>query len=270
MLNPASWERHAADLEPGRSKRANHDCGDGRTLIVTRKGNDYAAHCFRCNDHGFIKGPEETMAEKLARLSAVREAEAVLGSAELPLPVVSNVSDWPDKAALWFYKAGLSRHDIGRLGAYYHEPTRRVVLPVRDEERVVFWQARALDPSQLPKYMAPNVDKTKVLPKYGRAGRVTLTEDILSAYKVGLIGEGWCLMGTSLSPFVLAQLMKRGAPVNVWLDNDLPPKHQINRGQIAAAKVVKQLRAMGLETRNIVAPRDPKLMTRAEIEELIA
>lgn len=209
------------------------------------------------------------MAEKLARLSEVRAAEAQMGRAELPSPAVREVSDWPDKAALWFYKAGLSRHDIGKLGAYWHPQSKRVVLPVRQGEEVVFWQARALDAAQLPKYMAPDVDKTRVLPKYGSASRITLVEDILSAYKVGLVGEGWCLMGTSLSAFALAELMKRRAPVNVWLDNDLPPVHRVNRGQMAAAKVVKQLRAMGVETRNIVAPKDPKLMTRAEIEELI-
>lgn len=269
MLSPASWSAHAAGLEPGRSKRVNHDCGDGRTLLVTRQGNDYKAYCFRCNEPGFIRGPEETMAEKLARLSEVRAAEAHMGRAELPTPMVREVADWPNDAALWFYRAGLSKHDIGRLGAYYHAPSGRVVLPLLKDGDVVFWQARSLKADQLPKYMAPDVDKTRVLPKYGSAGRITLTEDILSAYKVGSVGEGWCLMGTSLSPFVLAQLMHRRCPVNVWLDNDLPPKHRVNRGQIAALKVVKQLRAMGLEVRNIVAPRDPKLMSRAEIEELI-
>jgi DNA primase len=209
------------------------------------------------------------MAEKLARMERVREAEVKMAGADLPLPMTSNVADWPNEAALWFYRAGLSKHDIGKLGAYYHGPSRRVVLPVLQGGSVVFWQARALRADHLPKYMAPDVDKAGVLPRWGYASRVTLTEDLLSAYKVGSVGEGWCLMGTSLSPFALAQLMKRRAPVNVWLDNDLPPKHRVNRGQIAAAKVVKQLRAMGLEVRNIVAPRDPKLMNRADIEELI-
>lgn len=269
MLSPASW-RHHADLEPGRSKRVNHDCGGGRTLMVTREGPKYSAWCFRCNEgDGFQV--QESMAEKLARLSEVRAAEASMGRADPPEPATREVSEWPAKAALWFYRAGLSRHDIGKLGAYYHAPSRRVVLPLRERGEVVFWQARALDPDHLPKYMAPDVDKARVLPKYGSADRITLTEDILSAYKVGTVGEGWCLMGTSLSPFVLAELMKRKAPVNVWLDNDLPPKFPVNRGQIAARKVCNQLRAMGLEVRNIAEPRglDPKLVGRAEIEELV-
>lgn len=132
----------------------------------------------------------------------------------------------------------------------------------------MFWQARAIEPGQTPKYLAPDVNKSRVIPKWGKAGDVTLTEDILSAYKVGLVGEGWCMMGTSLSPHLLSELMRRRCRVNVWLDNDLPPVFPVNRGQIAAAKVGKTLRAMGLTVRNIVAPRDPKLMTRAEIEEL--
>jgi hypothetical protein len=269
MLNPSSWSAHAAGLEPGRSKRVDHECGGGRTLLVSREGNDYKAWCFRCNEGGTVNGPEETMAEKLARLTAVQAVERSMGSAELPSPMNKNVADWPSKAALWFYQAGLSKHDIGRLGAYYHEPSGRVVLPVVENGQAIFWQARALDTGQLPKYLAPDVLKDRVLPKYGSAAEVTLVEDILSAYKVGSVGEGWCLMGTSLNAFTLAQLMQRRAPVNVWLDNDLPPLHRVNRGQIAAAKVIKQLRAMGLTVRNIVASRDPKLTSRADIKDYI-
>lgn len=234
------------------------------------EGNTYRAFCFRCNEPGTIKGPEESLAQKLARIEALRSADQQYqAGADLPLPRLSAVAEWPDLARLWFYKAGLSAEDIGKLGAYYHAPTRRVVLPVMQGGRCVFWQARALDKGHSPKYMAPDVDKARVLPRWGTAASVTLTEDILSAYKVGLVGEGWCLMGTSLSAHTLSELMRRRCRVNVWLDNDLPPVHPVNRGQIAAARVGKQLRAMGLTVRNIVAPRDPKLMSRADIKELI-
>lgn len=97
---------------------------------------------------------------------------------------------------------------------------------------------------------------------------MTLTEDILSAYKVGKVGEGWCMLGTSLPSEFLAAILKRGCPVNVWLDNDLPPKWTINRGQVAASKVVKQLRASGVSVRNIVTLQDPKLIHLNEIKEL--
>lgn len=268
MLNPDSWRAQTANLEPGRSRRVNHDCGEGRTLTITREGNDYRAYCFRCGEPGFIDGPEETMSQKLARLVDQRAAEARIEGAELPAPMVRSVADWPDEAKLWFFKAGLSTHDIGKLGAYYHPPTRRVVLPLYQGEHAVFWQARALH-GQQPKYMAANVDKSRVLPRYGSASSITLTEDILSAYKVGSVGEGWCLMGTSLNAHTLSELMRRRCPVNVWLDNDIGPAHTYNKGQIAAAKAGQQLRAMGCKVRNIVSPLDPKLMSRDSIRGLI-
>lgn len=185
------------------------------------------------------------------------------------MPRVSAVSEWPDRAALWLYKAGLGAYEIAQLGAYYHPPSDRVVLPVLDGSGTpVFWQARAVDNRQ-PKYMAPSVDRSRVLPRWGQAPSPTLTEDILSAFKVGLVGEGWALMGTRVSAHVLALLLARGCSVNVWFDNDLPPKFPVNRGQIMASRVMKQLRAYGIPCRNIVSEKDPKLHTRAEIKEYL-
>lgn len=192
----------------------------------------------------------------------------------LPAPVQADPTEWPREAYLWFLKAGLGRHDIGRLGAYYHPPSDRVVLPVLDGSgRPVFWQARAFDGRQ-PKYLAPDIDRALVVPEFGTATSVTLTEDILSAYKVGQVGEGWSMLGTKLSDHVLTRLMQRhtqqpGFTVNVWLDNDLPPLHQINRGQVAARKVLARLRAMGIPARNIVSPKDPKLMSLGQIKDYL-
>jgi hypothetical protein len=136
------------------------------------------------------------------------------------------------------------------------------VLPVLGPSGgVLFWQARAVDKRQ-PKYLAPPVDKSLVIPMYGRADSVTLTEDLLSAYKVGLVGEAWSLLGTSMSSHVLGSLLSRGCKVNVWLDPDGP-------GQRAATKVLAKLRAVGIEARNILSDRDPKLIHREQIKELL-
>jgi len=269
MLKPDSWRALAADLGLGRSKRVDHDCGTGRTLKISRDSKGYNAYCWRCSDNGFLPGPRESLAEKLERLHEAAKGEAALNGASLPEPRLYAVVEWPIEAKLWFYRAGLSNADIGTIGAYYHAPSRRVVLPVRQGINVVYWQARSLRSDQLPKYMAADTDRAKVIPTYGLSASITLTEDLLSAYKVGRVAEAWCLLGTSLSPHLLALLMQAGKPVNVWLDNDLPPKHLVNRGQIAALKVAKQLRAAGLVVRNIVAPKDPKLMTFEQIKELL-
>jgi DNA primase len=238
-------------------------------MLVSRSYDGYRAWCFRCNDGASAPPPQESLSEKLARLTRQRSADEEAARPELPEPRVYSLDNWPIKCRVWLYSAGLGRDKIGELGAYYHPPTDRVVLPVLKGGVPVFWLARAVD-GRSPKYLAPSADRTTVLPRYGSAAEVTLTEDVLSAYKVGIAGhEGWAMMGTRVGDHALSLLIRRRARVNVWMDNDLPPKHPVNRGQIAAFKIGKQLRASGLEVRNIVSPRDPKLMHLSEIKELL-
>jgi DNA primase len=136
------------------------------------------------------------------------------------------------------------------------------VLPVREDGEVTFWQARSID-ARLPKYLSPPVDRGQVLPRFGAAASVTLTEDLLSAFKIGLVAEAWCLMGTYANPKLVAQLLVRQAPVNVWLDPD-------GQGRKAATKVHKQMVAYGINARIIRSERDPKLHTFEEIARTLS
>jgi DNA primase len=124
-----------------------------------------------------------------------------------------------------------------------------------------FWQARAVDGRQ-PKYLAPPSGKALIIPRWGSAADVTLTEDLLSAYKVGRVAEAWCLLGTSMSKHILNALLKRGCRVNVWLDPDAA-------GLRAATKVLAQLRGAGIEARHVLSKKDPKLMHYEQIKELL-
>jgi hypothetical protein len=262
-LSPASWVHHTTNLRMGGGVRVDHDCGAGRTLTVRRDERGLHAFCFRCNDNGWQPPEPEPLGVRLARLAAANTEDTLAcTSVGLPAPMVRSWDDWPAPARLWLLKAGLSRADLPRLGAYYHPPTNRVVLPVLVGGRVVFWQARSLDKHHLPKYLAPDVSKSSVIPQYGSADVVTLTEDILSAYKVGKVGEGWCMMGTSPSKKLLGMLAARGCKVNVWLDPDAA-------GRKAVAKILPMLRAFNIEARDIVSDCDPKLVHLSDMKELL-
>lgn len=264
MLSKASWLplAQALSLEDGKSRRINHECGDGRTLRVSREGPTLRAFCHRCNDYG-IHTVEENLSDRIARLNRSAVADADLSSSAGMPEGTANVSEWPTAARLWLAKAGLHAGDIGRLGAIYSPASGRVVLPCGRG----FWQARAIAPSHAPKYIAPNVPKH--YPSYGASSRITLTEDILSAYKVGQVGEGWPMLGTALPNELLSKILASGKEVNVWLDNDLPPTHAVNRGQIAARKVMRALLGAGVACRNIVTDKDPKLMHYEQIKTLV-
>ena len=251
MLDRASWWPAAENLQVGQKARVNHECGPGRTLQLSRSQDGYRAWCHRCNDGGGASPPPESIEERLARINRMLAGDGSVRSVVrgLPVPQVRDVSEWPDGAAVWLYKAGLGRCDIGRLGIYYHAPSDRVVIPVGE----TFFQARAYQKGRFPKYLGPDVRPGDLVPRWGTANRVTLTEDLLSAIKVGMVGEGWCVLGTNVSDHMVAELLKRGQPVNLALDPDAA-------GRRGASKIAKKLRAYGLSVRDVVMPRDPKLM----------
>jgi hypothetical protein len=263
VLKKDDWWKAAENLEVGQRRRVGHYCGEGTPLLVSRDLDGYRAFCFRCNDAASERPPAETLGERLTRLAKQGASDSLVISSgvALPQPALYDLSKWPVAAKLWLYKAGLGAFEIEQLGAFYHEATGRVVLPVRMDGNVVFWQARSVDGRQ-PKYLAPHADRSKILACYGHAKSVTLCEDILSAFKVGLEAEGWSLMGTVANDYAIQRLLQRGLPVNVWMDPDKP-------GQTAASKIRKRLSAVGLRVRNVVSNKDPKLMTRQQIKELL-
>ena len=74
------------------------------------------------------------------------------------------------------------------------------------------------------------------------------------------------MLGTALPNELLSKILASGKEVNVWLDND---KGAVNRGQIAARKVLRALLGAGVPCRNIVTDKDPKLMHYEQIKTLV-
>lgn len=257
-LDPRTWLTKAQALKEGVKRRDTHDCGSGKVLLVEHKETGWAAWCHRCNDNGFVPHPAESLAEKLERMTRVKEQEAAIKvTLALPKPIVRDVHDWPVYARLWLYKAGLGNHDIARLGVYYHPPTDRVVLPVLDGTKLVYWQARGFNPD-LPKYINPVVNRETLVCKAGEGDILVLTEDILSCWRVAQVTEAWSLLGTRLPTPVLLQIKAKGKPVVVWLDPD-------GAGIKGTTKVLQRLRLYGIPCTYVESDKDPKLLDKEVI-----
>ncbi len=264
-LRREDWAHHTQGMGLGEKRRVPHICGPGRTLMVSADGEGYRAWCFRCALGDRMPLPAEGLATKLARMRAAVAEDTLAATAEPPGPAIyaDAIGEWPMPARLWLYRAGLGALEIARLGAYYHPPTSRVVLPVLGPSgAIVYWQARSVD-GRMPKYLGSTVGRHRAVPRYGESSHIVVTEDILSAFKVGAAGrEGWCALGTRLSAAFMAALLKADKPACVWLDPD-------PAGQAGAAKIIKQLTAYGVPVRNIVSARDPKLHSKDEIRDII-
>ncbi len=268
MLELQSWLPQAQELCPqvGQRRTTEHDCGPGKKLIVENKPEGFAAWCYRCSDKGWHPHPQPSLAERIARL---RKQEAAESAAEAtpapPLPAEFNPSEWPLHARVWLYKAGFSNeHIIGTLGAYYCPPLDRVVLPVLRDGKVVYWQARGFDKDR-PKYLNPPVDKPIAI--YGSRGPLIVTEDLLSAARIGAIARGASILGTSLDDRGAQELANRSQQsddprVLLWLDPD-------DAGRKARARIRSQLTQLGLSVHIIRSASDPKFYPNQQIEEFI-
>lgn len=271
-LDRKEWLHLAQALPLGGRKTHVHSCGDGKKLLVTHKAAGYDAWCYRCNIGDFV--PKRlTMAERLAKLKAGAEADRRIGSSKAPpMPAIYDAKEWPDEAKVWAYKAGLDNDWLAWVGFYYSPDAERVVMPVLgDAGQLVFWQARGFDPAR-PKYLSPALGETEAKPIYKSLAfrgvpdpsKLILTEDILSAVRVGEVATGWSLLGTVLTPLSEAQIGKYGASeILVWLDPD-------EAGVKARRKIVPQLRALGLNAKAVRAELDPKLYPLEEIRRKIA
>lgn len=261
MLDSKEWLQHAQALHEGGSKKIEHSCGPGDCLHINNKRDGWSAYCHRCAYKGWVPRPAESLTEKLERLRRIQTAENTIAARpELPTPAEYDPRAWPIDARVWLYKAGISNAEIESLGFYWNPRIQRVVIPVRDEAgQVIYWQARSLDATNPKKYLNPRVDKQRLVAKYGRGPAIVLTEDILSAYRVSRAEvEAWSLMGTKITDYIAAGLLLSGKPVAVWLDPD-------KAGQTNAALILKQLRAYGIDARNVVSSKDPKLLSRGDI-----
>ena len=256
-ISPQEFKVAGEALIEGRRTRVDHSCGEGRTLIVSRDHKGISAYCFRCRKKGWIP-TERSLADRIAALSESTEWDSVAQqSLELPGPGKLDPTDWPDEPRVWLYKAGFSNDEIRRHGWYWNPRMSRVILPVKEQGRLVYWQGRGFDPGR-PKAINPTVNREGLVAKYGQGAWIALTEDILSAAKVGGVGEAWALLGTVLSYSTALALSEARRPVLLMLDDD-------PAGRRGAAEAANTLNLLGVWNRQVYFGKDPKLVPRSVI-----
>lgn len=267
-LDPKTWLDQAKALDEGQHSRIGHVCGEGSCMVVEHTADGWRAYCHRCADHGFVPHARESLEQKMLKLQAAQEAEQWARiNPELPRPMNTAPNTWPLPARVWFYKAGFTNEDIATLGAYWNERMQRVVIPVRVAGQVVFWQARNPFSDGRPKYISPSVDRQDIVCEFGDGPCLILTEDILSAYKVGKISQAWSLLGVKVPDKILARLVQQSKPIKVWLDPDWNAPGR--PGQAAAANIRRVLASVGVASDNIVSRADPKMLCLQEIRDAL-
>lgn len=261
MIPYSEWLDAAKALPEGVRKRINHTCGGGRTMLINHDGIGFSCHCFRCNDGNSVRHGDRPIS-KLFQQRKEHEYEAQT-CVSLPDDAIAIRSCTDYRAVTWLGLAGITGRQIEQYGIVYSPEMRRIILPVYEDGRLVFTQARRIHGVGGCKYLSPSVDRSRILfesiPDLGHQ-RVVLTEDILSAIRVGEHCKAMSLLGTSITTAQAARLLPYER-VSIWLDGD-------SAGIKGAIKVRKMLAGM-VPVDTIQTTEDPKHYTNREIKEFL-
>lgn len=264
-LHPDDYLEQAQALPMNGDKRIGHWCGEGDVLKIAHTPKGFTAYCFRCGGKGFT--PIER--KKLSDFEILKQQEA---AAELQVKMElpdDFTQDIPPQHALWLYRAGIGVDRIRSSGFGYSERLGRVVLPVYDDHgHLVYIQARATQfPEQQPKYLnikgAQKVDVVySVKPDNPILdSTVVLTEDILSANRVGEVQHSYSILGTKLSDGQVLKIAEYDTVV-WYLDGDKAGIEGARKGSKALQFYVKTQRI-------IRTPRDPKMYSKRILTKIL-
>jgi hypothetical protein len=254
------WLEVAQQLPLGHKRRIQHDCSEGKDMLVSHNDTGYSAYCFRCGPVGFDPHGYQSIAE-ITRLKELNAEASVPQTKELPNDYTLEI---PADKFTWLAKGGISVASARNNLIGWSDRLGRIVMPVYDRDGIlIYWQARAVSQGQSPKYTNPPVSKTSVLYTAGDSGdkrRVIVTEDILSAIRVGAHCPTACILGTKVSDSQAAQLSTFDR-VSFWLDPDAA-----GHTGAAAGK-----RTLSLVTRAdiISSDVDPKCLSDRKIREIL-
>lgn len=253
------WLDIAKELPLGHKTRVNCECGDGKTLVINHNIKGFSCHCFRCDVNEFIGKGKQTL-EELARIKELNE----LSKEELPLQLPDDFTqDIPLHGRLWLYSGGITEPTWKQYNIGYSKKYDRVILPVYDNNKLIWYQCRALHEGQVPKYIQPSRGRESIVftSKGGKNnGRAVLVEDILSAIRVGKHIRTYSLLGTKISTNQ-ANILAKHSHVTTWLDAD-------KAGRVGAYKIRKTMSLL-TEVTDIVTAVDPKKLSDKEIKEVL-
>lgn len=259
----------------GTQVRVDHEaCPSGRDtkqrLYIKRTPLAVLAYCHNCGGHMVRKAPRTGVRqpEVIERLLRESEADTTAGVVALPEDFVGATLA-PDDAKAWLYGYNITDEDIKKYNIGYSESWGRIILPVFEDGKCVFWQGRAVE-GATPKYISVQSAKKPLFVASDPSHDVwtaVITEDMLSAIRVTPVDRcftGYALLGTH-GPDDLAEQLKKYTYVFVWLDND-------TAGRRKGVELTERLKTCAPVTQQVIqvssSHPEPKRLTARQILEV--
>lgn len=262
--NGQNWLDLAKALPAGRTERVRH-CGTDNSMLVSHTETGYSCHCFRCNEHGFESHGRRTIKDIMRH-----KAELEVRNSSVPFLPRDYSLNIPMDAAVWFMQYGISPELAQQYKIGWSEYFNRIVIPVYEDwdhtgPSLSAVQMRAINPNDKPKYLNPGgaaIRKALFWATTWDREVLVLTEDVLSAIKVGRKFDACSLLGTTMTDERAAKIAMHYDTVVLWLDGD-------KAGRAGVKDAAKQLAFQGVKCYKVISERDPKTYTQSEIEDHI-
>lgn len=280
------WLTQAKMLRFGQHRKIQH-CAPDHSMRIEHNAQGYRGWCFRCKETYFEAHGVLSLEELKQRRS---DLDNLVNSKEIKLPL-DLTAEMPGYAAAWLLRAGIPLRIAEHYGIRYSPKLDRVVLPVYRNGALAAYTMRSV--KEKPKYIERQVDEAVIfssddaliLDEGQRAGDgfdLVVTEDILSAIRVGRIKPARALLGTSvgtpkvyglLAEFVSSAgkpyesvegsgIQTHGLRIGIWLDSD-------KAGRVAARRLARRLELLGHSALRIKTDKDPKRYSNREIRSIL-
>lgn len=234
-------------------------CGSDASQLVSHNDRGYSRYCFRCKENEF----ESHGLRSISLIDQARMSRAITDLNDLKLPD-DFTTDVPAHAALWYYRFGISAELARSYGIGYSPSLNRVVMPVYENGELVTMQMRAVPRDMQPKYLNPSgKNMQRCLFESGvSSGLTVITEDILSAIKVGRVVHATSILGTNMSDVRALKIAENNHTALVWLDGD-------KAGIDGALHARNQLLMQNVEVHVVRTTKDPKAYSLDDIRRII-
>lgn len=264
------WEKTARKLPCGKSVRVRC-CSKDLSRLISHTEHGYSTVCFRCGLHlkQFTPHGVRSISEVLQHKRELEKYIAQAGRVELPEDYTTDI---PSVGRAWMLKAGVTSDVTDYYEIGWSDKLGRVVIPIIDDEgEVAGVQSRAVYAEQKPKYLNKTGKEyssvlfwsdDEIMLMDPLPDWVVLTEDILSAIRVGRIQSAVSSLGTSINHHTVASILELHERVLVWYDGDAA-------GKRGASNARKKFALQGADVRVISTPKDPKAYSNEEIFKII-
>lgn len=206
-------------------------CGDTRGRLYSKRVyGGWVRHCHNQNCYAkdsFLPDkskPQEIIAKATQLLYKTEETQEHISTKPLTLPYdfTNTISK---EGMIWLSKYEITQEEITEFNIGYSPRLNRLILPVYQDNKLIYWQGRNLGKvtKDNPKYLnirnsgAKNVFFQRSIPN---SNMCVIVEDILSAIKVGRVCNSLALLGSYFPKEIYQSIIPQYDKILIWLDAD--------------------------------------------------